>query len=214
MPIAKAPSTVLLVALLALAGLLLGGPASASSHAPAASCDWVDSDPDTPEERAEDAVRAAANELRDRFHARLPAEPDVRLVMPVDGVRVAQVADTMGAARPGGRRHEGQDIFAPRGTPVYSATVGYVYWIDTRERGGKVVWVAGAGGRRYYYAHLDDWGAIEPGMRVTPTTVLGYVGSTGNARTTPPHLHFGVYSGSRRSCDRTVHDPLPLLVDR
>ena len=76
------------------------------------------------------------------------------------------------------------------------------------------MWVAGAGSRRYYYAHLDAWADIEEGVAVTPETVLGFVGNTGNALTTPPHLHFGIYRGSRRTCDRQVFDPLPLLVDR
>ena len=91
---------------------------------------------------------------------------------------------------------------------------GYVYRVATTERGGRVVWLAGAGGRRYYYAHLEDWADIEEGLAVGVDTVLGFVGNSGNAAPTPPHLHFGIYSGSRRTCDRQVFDPLPLLVDR
>lgn len=135
--------------------------------------------------------------------------------MPVLGVRVSHVADTWGVPRGLGRIHEGQDIFAPRGTPIYSATEGYVWRIGTSQLGGLVVWVVGAGGRRYYYAHLERYGeTIQEGDYVTTDTLIGYVGNTGNAVTTPPHLHFGIYQGSRRTCDRQVFDPLPLLVDR
>lgn len=136
-------------------------------------------------------------------------EPDSTLIMPVEGVLVAQVADTWGAPRSGGRRHEGQDILAPRGTPIYSATEGYAVSIAEGGLGGKKIFVLGAGGRRYYYAHLDAFSeTLEQNDYVTPETVLGYVGDTGNARGTPPHLHFGVYTQSGAT------NPLPLLVDR
>lgn len=190
--------------------------AHARSNTPAVlpNCDWEASEPETEEERQEAIVRAYYREQLVAFHALLQTIPDETLEMPVAGVRVSQVADTWGAPRGGGRCHEGQDIFAPRGTPVLAATDGWVYRIETRECGGKVVWIAGAGGMRYYYAHLDDWADVGEGMFVTSGTVLGFVGNTGNALTTPPHLHFGVYRGSRRTCDRQVFDPLPLLVDR
>lgn len=188
--------------------------AQSSTSAVIPTCDWEATEPQTEEERQEDAIRAFYRDRLAAFHALLPASPDETLDMPVAGIRVSQVTDTWGAPRGGGRAHEGQDIFAPRGTPVLAATDGWVYRIETRERGGKVVWVAGAGGMRYYYAHLDDWAEIAEGTFVTSGTVLGFVGNTGNALTTPPHLHFGIYSGSRRTCDRQVYDPLPLLVDR
>ena len=136
-------------------------------------------------------------------------EPDHRLALPVGGVRVRQVANTWGAGRSEGRRHEGQDIFAPRGTPVYSATEGYVWRVGQNRLGGNVVYVVGAGGRGYYYAHLDAFAPeISAGDYVTTETVLGYVGTTGNAAGTPPHLHFGVYAPGG------AINPLPLLVDR
>ena len=184
------------------------------AFAQTATCDYEEPEPETPETPEEAALRGRYREQLAAYQALLPSEPESALLMPVLGARVAQVADTWGAARDGGRSHEGQDIFAPRGTPVYAATPGYVYRVDTRDRGGRVVFVAGAGGRRYYYAHLEGWADIEEGTYVTTETVLGYVGNSGNAVTTPPHLHFGIYSGSRRTCDRQVFDPLPLLVDR
>lgn len=146
-----------------------------------------------------------------RMHS-LP--PDKEILMPVRGARVRQVADTFGAPRPGGRRHEGQDIFAPKGTPVYSATEGVVIRVGYGQLGGNYVYVLGPGGRRYYYAHLDAYAKeLEEGQEVTPSTLLGYVGNTGNARTTPPHLHFGVY-GSWWNGDERVVNPLVLLKDR
>ena len=129
--------------------------------------------------------------------------------MPVKGVTKGQIADTWGAARSAGRSHSGQDIFAKRGTPVYSATEGVVLRVGEGNLGGKVVFIYGAGGRRYYYAHLDDFAPdLAAGDVVTTDTLLGYVGSTGNAKGTPPHLHFGVYAAGG------AIDPLPLLADR
>lgn len=137
------------------------------------------------------------------------AEPDARLSMPVEGVRAVQVGDSWHAPRSGGRLHEGQDIFARRGTPVRSATEGYVVRVGQNTLGGNVVWVAGAGGRNYYYAHLDSFApGLAAGDYVTTDSVLGYVGTTGNAAGSSPHLHFGVYTPAG------VVDPRPLLADR
>ena len=136
-------------------------------------------------------------------------EADRQLLMPVEGARVRQVSNTWHAPRSGGRAHQGQDIFARRGTPVRSATEGYVIRIGENSLGGKTVSVMGAGGRSYYYAHLDAYApGLEVGDYVTPETLLGYVGTTGNAAGTPPHLHFSVYTPAG------VINPLPLLTDR
>ena len=135
--------------------------------------------------------------------------PDSRLAMPLENLSKKAIADTWQAPRGVGRRHEGQDIFAPRGTPILSATNGFIYKIGENNLGGQTVWVIGAGGRVYYYAHLDSYAkGIEVGDRVTTRTVLGYVGTTGNAQGTPPHLHFGVYTTTG------AINPLPLLTDR
>lgn len=135
--------------------------------------------------------------------------PDESLAMPVQEVTTRQVTNTWHAPRGADRRHEGQDIFAPRGTPILSATEGYIVRIGENSLGGQTVSVMGAGGRVYYYAHLDSYAPrIEEGDYVTTKTVLGYVGTTGNAAGTPPHLHFGVYSAGG------AINPLPLLSDR
>jgi murein DD-endopeptidase MepM/ murein hydrolase activator NlpD len=136
-------------------------------------------------------------------------EPDSRLSMPLQDVLKRQIANTWHAPRGTDRVLEGQDIFAPKGTPIYSATSGYVYKVGENNLGGQTVSVIGDGGRVYYYAHLDSYArGIQVGDAVTRSTLLGYVGTTGNAQGTPPHLHFGVYTSSG------AINPLPLLVDR
>jgi len=136
-------------------------------------------------------------------------QPDSKLAMPVRDVLKRQIANTWHAPRGTDRVHEGQDIFAPKGTPVFSATSGFVYNVGENNLGGQTVSVIGAGGRVYYYAHLDSYApGIAVGDRVTTKTLLGYVGTTGNAQGTPPHLHFGVYASSG------AINPLPLIIDR
>jgi SH3-like domain-containing protein len=107
--------------------------------------------------------------------------------------RERDIGSPYGAPRDGGERdHHGIDIFAPRGTPAVAVSEAIVTRVQTTARGGNVVWLRDARGNRLYYAHLDHQ-AVAEGMRVLPGDTIGYVGNTGNARTTPPHLHFGVY---------------------
>jgi peptidoglycan LD-endopeptidase LytH len=164
---------------------------------------------------AEYAQRQAYRALFPKFLAAVPLERDLEVLMPGAGVSLSQISDTRGAARREGRTHEGTDIFAPTGTPVYSATPGYVYWIGTNPYGGKVGTVVGGAGVRYYDAHLSAFAeGLKEGQVVTPETLLGYVGNTGNARTTPPHLHLGGYSGAYEMCGWKAENPYGLLVDR
>ncbi|MEM6327048.1 MAG: M23 family metallopeptidase [Bacteroidota bacterium] len=129
------------------------------------------------------------------YSARLAAmTPPDTLPVPVVGVAPRDLADTWGAARSGGRRHEGIDIFAPRGTPVVSATEGVVSRVGGNVLGGTVVGVVGPGREWHYYAHLDAHAPdLAEGQRVAPGDTLGFVGATGNAVGTPPHLHYGIY---------------------
>ena len=135
---------------------------------------------------------------------RMPAP--LALPMPVPAVAVDRVADTWGAARGSDRRHEGVDIFATRGTPVLSTTRGVVSSVREAGLGGKQVWVTGPALERHYYAHLDSWAdGLAAGQVVSAGDTLGYVGDSGNARGTPPHLHYGIYG------NEGALDPLPRL---
>lgn len=128
------------------------------------------------------------------------------LAMPVQGVRANQVADTFGAPRGRDRKHEGVDIFAKRGTPILSSTRGLVIGVREGGLGGRQVWVLGPAQERHYYAHLEDWApGMARGRVVEAGDVLGFVGDSGNAKGTPPHLHYGVYG------EGGAYDPLPLL---
>ncbi len=169
----------------------------------------------TDAERARFAMRARYRTVMPAFYAKVGPVPDALLLMPVEGVRVSQVTDTWQAPRGGGRLHDGQDIFAPRGTPVRSATTGFVYRIDDLSLGGLSVTIIGDGYKRYFYTHFERVPSdLREGQRVTPDTVIGFVGTSGNAAGTPPHLHFGVYAGDPWRCEWRAIDPLPRLVDR
>ena len=131
----------------------------------------------------------------------------VYLLSPVDAARPKRLANSWGAARPGGRRHEGIDIFAAKGTPVVSATRGIVTRVGMNRLGGHIVGVLGPGLEWHYYAHLDRFGTFREGDIVHAGDVLGYVGNTGNARGTPAHLHYGIYRDAARN-------PYPRLLVR
>lgn len=115
------------------------------------------------------------------------------LAFPILNGREQTVRSRFGAPRDGGTRdHHGIDIFAPRGTVAVAAAKGRVTRVETTTRGGNVVWLRDQRGNALYYAHLDRQHVME-GDWVEPGDTIGFVGNTGNARTTPPHLHFGVY---------------------
>jgi peptidoglycan LD-endopeptidase LytH len=116
------------------------------------------------------------------------------LSFPVAGKTASAIQSVWGDVRDGGKRsHEGVDIFARRGTPVLAPTKGYIRFVGKRGIGGNVVWLYDSErGQSLYFAHLNTLIA-KKGTYVEPGDTLGTVGNTGNARTTPPHLHFGVY---------------------
>lgn len=126
------------------------------------------------------------------------------LPFPVSGLTARAVQSEFGVERDAGRRqHEGIDIFAPRHTPVFAVADGTAR-TATNPLGGNVVWLRDRRQpRSFYYAHLTR-AAFEGTSTVTAGDVVGYVGNTGNARATAPHLHFGIYQ-------RAAIDPLPFL---
>lgn len=87
--------------------------------------------------------------------------------------------------------HKGVDIFAKRGTPIHSSTLGIVVAASEGGKGGKYVVILGPKWRLHYYAHLDEI-TTKPFTLVSHDTVIGTVGNTGNAATTPAHLHYSI----------------------
>jgi peptidoglycan LD-endopeptidase LytH len=145
--------------------------------------------------------------LDPRYYELLSQPAPQSLPVPVAGVAKARLSDSYGDPRSGGRQHEGIDIFAERNTPVLSATEGYVSGLGTNGLGGITVWVTGPAGWRHYYAHLERWGDVRRGQWVEAGTVIGYVGNSGNAAATSPHLHYGIYPPSGGTLN-----PYPLLA--
>ena len=117
-------------------------------------------------------------------------------LFPVSGGKNSNAQSFWGAKRDGGKRsHEGVDIFAERGTPVVAAVNGRIASSGEKGLGGKQVWLRDTKrGLSLYYAHLDSIIPMK-NYQVSAGDTLGFVGNTGNARTTSPHLHFGIYSG-------------------
>ena len=123
------------------------------------------------------------------------SNPDTSgMVYPVAGKK-SFVGSFWGAVRDGGKRkHEGIDIFARKGTPVVAVADGVVVEAGNTARGGKTIWLRSFNDDfYYYYAHLNEQ-FVRSGQTVKKGEHLGTVGNTGNAKLTPPHLHFGIYS--------------------
>lgn len=126
------------------------------------------------------------------YQLKVTAEPS--LGYPVAASANARIGSFFGDGREGNRRkHEGVDIFAPRGTPAIASASGVVSRVGTNNLGGKVVWLrTKERNLSLYYAHLDTQ-LVQSGLNVLVGDTLGLIGNTGNARTTSPHLHFGIY---------------------
>jgi murein DD-endopeptidase MepM/ murein hydrolase activator NlpD len=121
--------------------------------------------------------------------------------------------NTWGAVRYGPapgqiRGHEGQDLFCDPGTPLLAVTAGRIQF-DTNGLGGRIARLHMRDGSYWYYAHLSRWNGkdLSSGDRVQPGDVIGYCGHSGDARTTPNHLHFGWYSKKG-----DARNPMALLV--
>jgi hypothetical protein len=116
------------------------------------------------------------------------------LVFPVSGAR-SNIGSFFGDSRSGGKRkHEGIDIFAKKSTPVVAVCDGYITAVENGGLGGKSVWLrSNDGDWSAYYAHLDVQKVVA-GQYVQQGDILGTVGNTGNAKYTPSHLHFCIYT--------------------
>jgi murein DD-endopeptidase MepM/ murein hydrolase activator NlpD len=107
------------------------------------------------------------------------------------GTSAVAFGDTWGAPRSGGRRHQGVDMIGPIGTPLLAVVDGFAQ-PKSNTLGGITIWFTGNDGNKYYYAHMDHYeklGAVSAG------DVIGYMGQTGNAKFSVPHLHFEVHPG-------------------
>jgi murein DD-endopeptidase MepM/ murein hydrolase activator NlpD len=138
------------------------------------------------------------------------------LAVPVLGVYPDQLRDSFDEPRSGARVHHAIDIFAPRGTPVLSADDGRVARVSRNALGGLTVYVVDDSERFvYYYAHLDRYRAgLAKGMRLAKGDVIGYVGTTGNAPASAPHLHFQAMrvGTARRWWEGVPLDPRPYFI--
>lgn len=113
-------------------------------------------------------------------------------VFPVHGP--ASFADTFGAARAVVEWHHGEDIYAPIGAPVLAVADGTVFSVGWNDLGGNRLWLRDNQGNEFYYAHLSAFSPLAVnGARVRPGDVLGFVGNSGDAEATPPHLHFEIH---------------------
>jgi murein DD-endopeptidase MepM/ murein hydrolase activator NlpD len=136
------------------------------------------------------------------------------LAMPLAGVDPAQLISTFSQVR-GDHPHEALDIMAPRGTPVLAVDQGNVVKLFTSKEGGLTVYqFDDARELCYYYAHLDRYATgLKEGTLLRRGDVLGYVGSTGNASSEAPHLHFAIFElGPEKEWWKgKAIDPLPSL---
>lgn len=143
-------------------------------------------------EAAERARKIAEAARQSGAAAGLPPGTIPDFICPVAGH--VSFTNDWGNPRSGGRTHKGTDMFAARGTPVVAVVDGTLRFSDGG-LGGIAVWVRGSGAS-FYYAHLDSRAAgLSPGAYVTRGTVVGYVGSTGNAQGGATHLHFQLHPG-------------------
>jgi murein DD-endopeptidase MepM/ murein hydrolase activator NlpD len=159
-----------------------------------------------------------------------PAEPPSRdgrakessidlkeLATPLAALRASEILDTFHQARDGGeRKHEAVDLMAPRGTPVLAMTTGVVKRLFHSKPGGLTVYQFDSDEEYcYYYAHLDRYAdGIEEGEWLERGSLLGYVGSTGNAPESAPHLHLAIFrlGSGKRWWEGTPINPYPILI--
>jgi murein DD-endopeptidase MepM/ murein hydrolase activator NlpD len=138
------------------------------------------------------------------------------LMIPVLGVTLDRLTDSFYERRGEGRIHHAIDIMAPKGTPVLAADNSTIVRVSSNTLGGLTIYAIDPLRRLvYYYAHLDRYDVIAyKGKVVAKGDVIGYVGTTGNARGGPPHLHFQVmrYRDERRYWDGEPIDPFPYFA--
>lgn len=167
-----------------------------------------------PKTSARPAIAATAPHVAPALAS--PGGAPTGLLIPVAGVAASQLTDTFNDHREGERAHEALDIMAPRGTPVLAAADGSVAKLFTSVRGGLTIYEFDPTSTwAYYYAHLDRYAPdLVEGRPLHRGDVIGYVGSSGNADPSAPHLHFAIFvlGPEKHWWQGTAIDPFPLLV--
>jgi murein DD-endopeptidase MepM/ murein hydrolase activator NlpD len=135
-------------------------------------------------------------------------------VFPVYGP--VSFGDTFGASRPDvkGGWHHGEDIFGPIGTPLLAVAAGTVHTVGWNAIGGWRFWLRDNQGNEFYYAHLSAYSPLAvDGRHVNAGDVIGFMGKTGDAEFSLPHLHFEIHPGALASLGYDgVVAPYPFLV--
>jgi murein DD-endopeptidase MepM/ murein hydrolase activator NlpD len=147
---------------------------------------------------------------RQDYPPRVSAASYPEIVRPISGLKANQLHDSFNEIHHG-HRHEAIDIMAPAGTPVRAAVDGTIQKLFLSKAGGNTIYEFDEPGVYcYYYAHLQRYAdGLHQGMRVSRREVIGYVGSTGDASPSAPHLHFAIYQlGSERSGEGCGHRPI------
>ena len=143
-----------------------------------------------------------------------PVEPPADNVFPVPLPHEVSFADSWHACRDGcSRKHKGNDLMAEEGVPAVAVEAGTIAKVDDTDDGlgGLTVWLLGDSGVAYYYAH-NSQNLVAEGQRVARGQMIARVGRTGNARTTPPHIHFQInVCGRLSSAEPCAVDPHPYL---
>lgn len=146
-----------------------------------------------------------------------PSAVPGKLLVPVEGIAYAQLADNYDQPRGSERHHEALDIMAPKGTPVRATADGKVAKLFTSKPGGLTVYQFDPSEKyAYYYAHLDRYAdGLQEGAVLKRGDLVGYVGVTGNSDPTAPHLHFAVFelTPEKQWWKGTPVNPYPLMSD-
>jgi hypothetical protein len=139
----------------------------------------------------------------------------LEMTPPISGLTLANLRDSFEEIH-NGHRHEAMDIIEPRGTPVHAVVPGSIRKLFLSKPGGITIYEFDEKGEYcYYYAHLDRYAeGLHEGMSVQPGDVIGFVGSTGNAVESTPHLHFAIFElGPEKQWSRgKAVNPYPGLV--
>ncbi len=150
--------------------------------------------------RQSSALRSKINDLDD--------DPVEDLPLPVlFGVTLKSVTPNFGDPR-NGHAHEGLDIMAAEGLPVVSPTEAVVVRVGDGNSSGNYVTTANPGGESFVYMHLSEVADIDEGDELKPGDIIGYVGHTGNAVASAPHLHFEIHDD-----DGEATDPYPRITE-